>query len=363
MKRIIVKIGSACLTDKEGRLDDGQIKDYARQIAALMDSSSVILVTSAAIAAGMGETKLIQRPRRMPDLQALAAIGQSILMRRYHDEFIKHGIHTAQILLSDNDLSSRERFLNFRNTLDSLLKMRVLPIINENDTVANKEIKIVGDNDALAAAVACNVGADRLIMLSTVPGVYDREPTKPGAALIPEIKEITAEISRLSGKAKGFHSVGGIQSKISAARLCMASGVRMHLLDGRQTDSLLKVVRGDQIGTVFEPSTKKPRKDLWIKIAQPRGAIIIDKGAVSALQDKRSLLASGITGVEGVFPCGEVVEVRAPDGVIVGKGVPNYSSDDVIRIKGKRSDEIIKVLGSRPFPNVISRESFVLSQE
>lgn len=359
MKRVVVKVGSSCLTKNNCKLDIPQLEMLVGDMAELRKHCDVVFVTSGAVAAGMGMLALPSRPRRLEQLQAMAAIGQSVLMHRYQILFSKQGITTAQILLSEEDFSVRERFLNFRNTLEELLKLKILPIINENDPVATKELRI-GDNDTLSAAVASNIGADFLFMLSDVDGLYDKNPRLKGAKLIERVEKITPEIASLKGGGKASHGVGGISTKIQAVNICGQAGVTMILMNGRRKGLLLSAFRGEPAGTTFVPSVRKPKKNLWVQVAKPKGVVIVDAGAWKALKEKKSLLASGIVGVSGFFPRGEVVEIRADSGELIGKGVCSYSSDELQKAKGLRSAQILKIFGySVPGPAIPRELMFI----
>ncbi len=362
MKRIVVKVGTAILSRSEGGLHLGRIQELARELADLSKKGyAPILVTSGAIGAGMDAFGWTVRPTLLKDKQAAAAVGQVALMEAYKGAFAPVGVTIAQILLTRADLDDRERYLNIRNTLNALLERNVLPILNENDTVATQEIKF-GDNDTLSALVAAKVDADHLFILTDVDGLL----TSTGAdgRLLPEVFQVTPDIEALvqagTGSAK---SVGGMASKLSAARLAMASGVEVWITSGRKPGIVRDILEGKGVGTRFvaSPEALSARKR-WIAFGRKvRGALHLDEGAVRALtENKRSLLPSGIKRVEGAFNAGDTVKVVTPDGRELARGLTVFDASDLKKIQGRRSAEIEPLLG-RPAPaEVIHRNNLVL---
>lgn len=354
-KTLVIKVGTNTISSKDSTLDRDRMAHIVDQIASIFKGRHVVLVTSGAVGAGIDELGLKQRPRALEELQACAAVGQSVLMRVYYDLFKDHGLKISQILLAEEDFSDRRRYLNFRNAIHALLEKGVIPIVNENDVIATHELK-VGDNDTLAAMIASNIDADLLLMLSDIDGVYDRDPKKPGAKKIPSVSEITPAMDRLKGRGKGY-SVGGITTKIQAAKICMNAGVPMNLVLGTQKDIIVKVLANERFGTVFLPQRKHNAKERWIGFARPKGIIAIDDGAKMALSQGKSLLASGIDDVHGIFRRGDLLIIQNKE-IEFGKGIIEYSSDDLNRIKGKSSKEIMGLMG---FANpAIQRDNLVL---
>ncbi|MBN1157472.1 glutamate 5-kinase [Candidatus Woesearchaeota archaeon] len=352
--RIVIKIGTETLADRSGRIDREQIINLASQISEVKKNNEIIIVSSGAIGCGMGELGINKKPRTMSELQALAAVGQNVLMHNYHEGFRQHNIKIAQLLLSGEDFFVRERYLNMRNTLISLLEMNVVPIINENDSIATQEIK-VGDNDRLSAMVAANLESDILIMLSSTDGLYTGDPKRfKNAKLIEKVERITPEIERLAGGSRGL-GVGGFKTKLEAAKMCAPAGVKMIIVNGRKENIIIDTIKGSFIGTVFVPQKKKEQRKLWIGTAKPKGIIEIDDGARKALLSGKSLLPAGVKTVKGSFNVGDIVEIKG-----IAKGIVDYSSSDVERIKGKKSSEINSILGHSTYDAVVRRENMIL---
>ena len=308
VRRLVVKFGTGLLTDDHNRLALPAIERLARQVAALRtDHRQVALVSSGAIAAGMGALGFTQRPKDLPALQAAAAVGQGKLMALYDEAFGKLGVQVAQILLTHDDLKSRHRHLAARSTLDTLLARGIIPIINENDTVAVDEIKF-GDNDQLGALTATLIDADLLIILSHVAGLLDR-----GQQLIPVVPEITRDIEALAGGTDRVTSVGGMKSKITAAKICVRAGIPLIIADGARHDVITELVAGNDLGTIFLPKTGKlESRKRWIAFFQhPAGVLVVDEGARAALCDAgKSLLAKGVVRIDGKFVAGDVVSIH-----------------------------------------------------
>lgn len=364
MKRLVVKIGSNILTDERNGLDVRRISSIARDIADLHNTGyGIALVSSGAIAAGVGKLGLKEKPRDIKVKQAAAAIGQSSLMWAYEKSFGEFGKKVAQVLLTRDDFSDRKRYINSRNTLTTLLSYGIIPIINENDTVAIDEIRF-GDNDHLASLVASLIEAERLIILSDVDGLYTDDPKRhPSAKIIGYVEKITPE---LEAKAKGAGSIvgtGGMYSKLLAAKRAMNHGITVHIINGRKDGLLSFLMKGKQCGTVFKP--RKERLSLrkgWIAYSsRAKGNIIIDDGAVKAIiHGGKSLLPSGIISAEGEFDTGDAVYCLDSKGERIAKGLTNYSSSEVEKIKGKKTSEIEKILGYKYSDEVIHRDNLVL---
>ena len=370
VKRIVIKVGTSTLTDDNHRLAPDKVKKLAREIVELRRrGKEVILVSSGAIGAGIGKLNLKQRPRDIKLLQATAAVGQSILMSTYDRYFSAYGQTIAQLLLTHADFLSRQRYLNLRNTLLTLLKSGVIPIVNENDTTAVDEIK-VGDNDNLSALVASNLEADLLIILTDTDGLFTRDPRRSERAeLIPVVRDITPEIERIAdtGEKTKTSSVGGMKTKIQAAKLAMNAGIPVVIANGAEEDILLRIVEGEPVGTRFLPrkSDRMNDREHWIRfVSPPRGRIKVDEGAKAALVAKgSSLLPSGIIGVEGVFMPGDTVSIIDSRDIEFARGITNYSSVEIEKIKGLHTGDIERVLGHKEYDEVVYRGNLYLIQE
>ncbi len=335
-----------------------------RQLADVCNQGKdVILVTSGAVGTGAGKLGLRGRPKTIPEKQAAAAVGQGILMHIYEKFFAEYGITTGQVLLTREDFSDRKRFLNARNTLHTLLQFRVIPVINENDTVAVEEIKL-GDNDSLSALVAGLVDAELLILLSDIEGLYTADPRKDSTArLIQEVKEITSEIEALAGGTGSKMGTGGMATKLQAARIAMHSGVVTVIACAGEKNIVRRVIDREQVGTVFWPlANKLEHKKQWIAYSSHVcGKIFIDEGAARVLAGQgKSLLPSGVTGVEGLFEMGNTVSIVGPDDREIGRGITSYSSAEIDRIKGAQTREIARILGYKDYDEVVHRNNFVL---
>jgi len=364
-RRIVVKVGSAVLAGRhEDELDEGVFSLLATEIANLKKSGrEVVLVTSGAIAVGMKKLAIKKRPVSIPEKQAIAAVGQSSLMSIYEGAFSPLGAKVAQVLLSHDDLADRKRFLNARNTLDALFQYGIVPIINENDTVAVDELKF-GENDHLAALVASLVEADLLIMLTDIDGLYDADPRqKSEARLIPVVEDVDHVVLGWAGEARGVYGTGGMKSKIEAARKAAHIGVPTVIASGKKEKSLGRIVSGAGEGTLFLPKEDRlTSRKHWIAFsARPGGRIFVDEGALTALhKGGKSLLPSGITGVDGRFDTGEVVHCVDHRQKEFARGIVNYSSHEIEKIKGAKSADIEKVLGYRYYDEVIHRDNLVM---
>jgi glutamate 5-kinase len=362
-KRIVVKVGTSTLTDERGAIDRSYIRALASQIGKLKaDGAEVLLVTSGAIQSGIDAMGMTERPKTIPGKQAAAAVGQCALMQIYGEVFGEIGVTVGQILLTGEDFVDRKRYLNVRNTMIALLLHGVVPIVNENDTVAVDEIK-VGDNDNLAALVAANLRADLLILLSDVAGLFDAPPDTPGAKIIPMIAEITDSILETAGGAGSDGGTGGMKTKLQAAEVAMNSGISMVIADGRREHILLDIAAGDPIGTTFIPKKAcLSERKRWIAFGKTtKGSITVNEGAKKKIiLEGKSLLAAGIIKVTGSFSGGDLVRVLDKDGNSFARGFVNYTAKDIDHIKGKRSSEIEGVLGRKDFDEVIHRDNMAL---
>jgi glutamate 5-kinase len=363
-RRVVVKVGSALVTDNGAGLAYGFITDCARQIAALhAEGRQILLVSSGAIAAGMQRLGWTTRPKAMHDLQAAAAVGQMGLAQAYETTFIQHELKAAQILLTHEDLADRERYLNARSTLNALLELGVVPIINENDTVVTDEIKF-GDNDTLGALVANLVEAEALIILTDQKGLYSADPrVDPAATLIEEGRADDRRFEAMAGGAGSGISKGGMITKIRAAQRAARSGAHTMIVSGRETDSLLKAVHGETIGTLlYAVETPLAARKQWLADhLQLAGTILLDAGAVKALSDGRSLLPVGVKQVDGEFQRGAAVRCLGGDGREVARGLVNYSSSEARRIAGHPTAEIEALLGYSDGEELIHRDNLILA--
>ena len=363
-RRIVVKVGSSLVTDEGRGLDAAAIGDWCRQMATLAGQGrELVMVSSGAIAEGMKRLGWTSRPKQLHELQAAAAVGQMGLAQIYETQLRAHRIGSAQVLLTHADLADRERYLNARSTLSTLLALKVIPVINENDTVVNDEIKF-GDNDTLGALVANLVEADALIILTDQRGLYSADPRRdPSATFIHEARAGDPELERMAGGAGSTLGRGGMITKILAAKRAAGSGASTVIAWGRETDVLLRLTRGEAIGTALLASTAKQaaRKQWMADHLQLRGAVVVDAGAVGKLRDEgKSLLPIGVTDVQGEFHRGDVIAVHAPSGQEIARGLANYSSAEARLIARKPSAQIEALLGYTNEPELIHRTNLVL---
>jgi glutamate 5-kinase len=363
VRRLVVKVGTGLVTEPGAGASPTRIGALARDIAAVREGRRIVLVTSGAIATGMARLRLTERPRSIPEKQAAAAVGQSALMERYEAAFAQHGVHVGQVLLTAQDISDRTRYLNAKNTLLALLRFGVIPIVNENDTVAVEEIK-VGDNDNLSALVASLIDADLLVLLTDVDGLYSADPTvDAGARKLERVEAITDEITELARHRADGVSVGGMATKLQAARKAAASGVPMVIASGREPGVLARILAGESVGTYFAPRTERlAARKRWIAFAvPPQGRLTVDAGALAALtRHKKSLLPAGVVEVEGDFTSGEVVAVHGAGGREFARGVVNFDAEELRKIRGARTNEIEARLGYKSFDEVIHRDNLVI---
>jgi len=364
VRRVVVKVGSGLITVAGQGPSSGAIASLAGDLSALVkDRREVALVSSGAVATGMARLGLSARPRSIPEKQAAAAVGQSSLMWHYEQAFKGHGIQVGQVLLTGQDIADRGRYLNARNTLLALLGFGVLPVVNENDTVAVDEIK-VGDNDNLAAHVAHLIDADLLVLLTDVDGLYTGDPRRdPSARRLETVLAITDDIQRLAFDATSNVSVGGMSTKLQAAEKANASGIPMIIARGSEPSVLQRLLAGEALGTYFQPRDDRlAARKRWIAFAvPPQGRLTVDAGAKKALTERgKSLLPSGVTLVEGEFPAGAVVALVEPDGQEFARGLVNYDAHEVERIRGMKTNEIEKTLGYKGCDEVIHRDNLVV---
>jgi glutamate 5-kinase len=342
-KRIVIKIGTSTLT-KDGRIDGDYFGRVASQVRSLIGAGKqVVVITSGAIGMGAGQLQLAAKPREMKMRQACAAIGQPLLMEEYRKAFGRHDVTVAQVLLTAEVLSNRKTYLNLRNAIETLLRLGVVPILNENDSVSTAEIGTAfGDNDKLSALVASKIDADLLIMLTDIDALYDKDPRRHGdAKAISTVFEITDAIVRSAGGAGSTHSTGGMRTKIEAAKIASNAGCRIVLANGRAENVISRIMAGEPIGTIFMPKRKLGNRARWILNSRPAGTIRIDEGAMKALRNHKSLLPSGVVSVEGEFQAGAVVLLND-----AAKAVTSLDAAQLKTLAGKHSTEIKKLLGS-----------------
>ncbi len=364
--RLVIKVGSGVITGKNG-LNSRVINSLAEEICALKaQGKEIILVSSGAIAAGMKKTGIRKRPSSVSHQQALAAVGQSILMNSYERAFGKEGQKVAQILVTRDDLNHRGRYLNARNTIFTLLSWNVIPIINENDTVVVEEIKF-GDNDNLSAMITDLTGSQLLINLTDIDGLYDKDPRKhPDARLIPVVEKIDKRIMNFASKIPGFLGTGGMASKITAAKKVNLAGIPVIIANGKKKGIIGKIFSGEEEGTVFLPESRTIcTRKRWIAFTRTvKGQIIVDKGAeLAILKNGKSLLPSGIKAVKGRFSMGDSVAIVNDRDIRLAVGITNYNSTEVEKIKGLKTSMIEKILGYKHDDEVIHRDNLVILKD
>jgi glutamate 5-kinase len=366
-KRWVIKIGSALLTNDGAGLDRKAIDSWVEQIAHLLSQGNdVVLVSSGAIAEGIVRLGWTTRPESIHELQAAAAVGQMGLIQTYESSFKRFDRHTAQILLDHDDMANRQRYLNARGALQTLISLNVVPIVNENDTVVTDEIRF-GDNDSLAALVANLIDADMLVILTDKDGLFDANPdTNPDAQLISEAMANDTSLDALAGGSNGSLGRGGMVTKLQAARLAARSGCNTEIAGGRNQNILHQVAAGENVGTLLSASQKPlaARKQWLAGQLQVKGKLFLDAGAVDVLTQRgRSLLAVGVTAVEGIFTRGDLVSCVDSNGVEVARGLVGYSSEEANRIKGHSAESIAGILGYREDDELIHRDNLVVSSQ
>lgn len=362
-RRIVVKVGTRSIIDDKNRLlDREKIKKVVTGIAELFKAGKeVILVSSGAIISGTGVLGLTQRPKSIPEKQAVASVGQIALMDIYKEFFEKFHIKIGQVLLTEDDLKDRQRYLNARNTIITLIEdFKVIPIINENDVVGIEEI-IFGDNDVLAALVANFINADLLVLLTTIDGFYILKNGR--TMLISEVKKITPEMVKYAGETRDMFGTGGMRSKLQAVKIATRSGIPSVIANSAAKNVLKRIIEGENIGTFFYPTEKGlSQKKRWIAYSvAPKGKLIIDDGAKKALIERgKSLLPSGIIKVEGEFNPGDPVDIVDLNNNVVARGLVNYNNSIIERIKGKRSEIIKSIVGEKYYPEAVHRDNLVV---
>jgi len=359
--RIVVKVGSSSLTSTAGGIDPGRVRSLVDALAgAKSRGAEVVLVSSGAIAAGLSPLGLARRPRDLATQQAAASVGQGLLVRGYNEEFARHGITVGQVLLTADDVTRRSHYRNAYRTFAKLLELGVLPVVNENDTVATSEIRF-GDNDRLAALVAHLVHADLLVLLSDVDGLYDGNPARGDATMLVDVtSERDLETVRIGSTGAAGVGTGGMQTKVEAARIATGAGIPVVLTAARHAAAALA---GDQVGTVFHPTgRRRPTRLLWLAHAtEGKGQVVLDAGAVRAVTERRaSLLPAGITGVVGAFVAGDPVDLVGPDGVPVARGLVNYDAVELPDLLGRSTHDLARELGASYEREVVHRDDLVL---
>ncbi|MCL2143918.1 MAG: glutamate 5-kinase [Endomicrobia bacterium] len=362
--KIVIKVGTSTLTDKEGLLNKKYIADFAAAVSEMAKNGhDIIIVSSGAIGAGLGHLRQKTKPKTLREKQALAAIGQPLVMNAYNEAFAEYGITAAQLLLTRDDFDSRTKYINARNTMSELVEKKIIPIINENDTIAVEEINF-GDNDTLGALAALAVDADTLIILTDVDGLYDGFGGGSGGKLIGKVENITEEIESLaSSKSSSGKGAGGMKTKITAAKIASASGINTIIINGMKLKLLKDIIERKEVGTEFAAG-KKPleAKKSWIAFGKKaKGYVFVDKKAAEALTSRgKSLLAAGVTGVCGNFKRGDTVIVAEKDTKKdFARGLINYGCEDMLKIKGKNTKEIKKIITAGE-DEVIHRDNLVI---
>ncbi len=363
MQRIVLKLGTSVLTKGTERLNRQRMLELAQQVAELHETGhEIIVVSSGAQTAGRERLDYPDLGKSVPAKQMLSAVGQSHLMRVYQDLFDIFAISAAQILLTRDDLSHRVRYLNARDTLGTLIEQKIIPIVNENDTIATEEIR-VGDNDNLSALVASVVDADLLIILTDQPGIFTDDPRKnPGAALIQNIARISDDLFDIAGGAGSNIGTGGMVTKVQAAQIASRSGIKTVIASGSEVRVVSRIVAGEQIGTSIEPAhNRSDSRKRWLLTDRAQGSLVVDGGAVKVLlKGGASLLPVGIRKVRGDFERGATLSVLSPDGREIAQGLSNYKSADLRQIRGRKSSEIVDILGYSYGDAALHRNNLVL---
>lgn len=362
VQRVVIKVGSSSITEGGDTVSERFMDRVASQVFKLRkQGKEVLIVSSGAVAIGLKALDAVPKPNEVPIKQAAASVGQGILMQKWNDSFQKFGITVAQILITLDDYSDRETVLNLNNTISTLLDYGAVPIFNENDAIAVKEIgPMFGDNDTLSAVIASRADADLLVILSDIEGLYTKDPRKHGdAEFISQVDDISS-VEGCAGGAGSRAGTGGMKTKIKAAKICHDAGCLMMIVSSFADHPITKSVGGEDIGTLFLADSAITKKRRWIKSVSPAGKIVIDEGAASAILGHRSLLPVGILSASGPFDCGKPVDIVC-GGTVIARGVTDYSSEEINAVKGLRSNEAQKILGGRkPHKDVIRSENIAI---
>ncbi|WNY23601.1 Glutamate 5-kinase [Methanimicrococcus hongohii] len=364
VSRVVIKVGTTSIMKEESSVNTEFLESIAAQTAALLkEGKEVILVTSGAIGVGLNLLGIPTKPREVPIRQAAAAVGQGELMRYWSEAFHKYDLKSAQILLSYDFYSDRIKYLNLRNSIGALLSYGVVPIINENDSTCTNEIETVfGDNDRLSAMVASKIEADLLIILSDIDGLYDKNPKlHKDAKLIPFVEHITPEIEKYGGDPTSTKGVGGMRTKIIAAKIAEKSGCHMIIANSQIDSVITRLVAGEEIGTLFyaDGENADKNKHRWVALSKSSGTITVDRGAMEAMLKTSGLLPKGIVAVTGDFERGDVVDIEC-GGAVFAKGITDYDAAEIQLIKGAHTDDIEKIIGHKDYDNVIRKENLAL---
>lgn len=359
---VIIKVGTSSITGGGNSVSQSFMDSVAEQVKKIKDDGKkVLIVSSGAIGVGLATMNAKPKPKEVPIRQAAASVGQGILMQKWNDSFQKQGIIVSQILLTYDFYSDREKYLNLRNAIQTLLSYGVVPIINENDVICVKEIDAMfGDNDTLSAYVCSKMDADLLIILSDVEGLYEKNPKLyPDAKLVPTVDDVS-EVVSMAGDPTTKLGVGGMKTKLKAAEICKEAGCNMIIAGSNVPNVIVDAMNGVEVGTIFLAGVKERKKSRWIKNAHAKGTLVVDPGAAEKLMKGNvSLLAVGVKDVIGKFERGDVVNIES-SGKVIAKGIPDYDSSDMIKIKGVRSDRIEEILGHKSYDDVIRSENLVL---
>lgn len=363
VSKVVVKIGTSSINTESGELNHQFMENMAAQVASLhQQGKKVILVSSGAIGIGIDILDFDSRPREIPVRQACAAVGQGVLMQEWSKSFEKYDLKVAQILLTYESFSNRLTYLNLRNSISTLLSYGVIPIINENDSTCVNEIEATfGDNDKLSAMVASKMEADLLVILSDIDGLYDKNPKRnDDAKLLNVVEEVTPEIESYGGSPTSMKGVGGMRTKIEAAKICNMAGCYMLIANSDVENVIVRTLSGEGLGTLFLANQEVHKNRIrWILLSKSSGSIEVDKGAKKAILNSMSLLPSGITNIIGDFDRGDIVEIKC-NGDVFAKGITDYTSSEIDKIKGKHTNEIADLLGYKNYDHAIKKENIGL---
>ncbi len=366
-RHLVVKVGTNVLTTADGHLNRERIQHLVAEICAIRERGvSVVLVSSGAVGAGMGRLGLTKRPKSHPELQAVAAIGQGTLIQFYEQEFEAKGVLASQVLLTADDLSRRDRYLNACNTFNALFRFGAIPIVNENDAVSTAELSSTfGDNDRLASLVANLFPESLLILLTDVDGLFDGDPALPESKLVSVVDRWTPDLMRMVAEKRSGRSKGGMSSKLRAAQAVTSSGGATIVANGDDGEILSKIYSGQEVGTVFFPKGRLRARKRWVRFAPiPAGTLVVDAGAANALEKQgKSLLPIGVLNCFGPFKKGDVVSIVDASNREIARGLTNYNFREVSLIRGRQTTEIATLLGNRPYDEIVHRDNIQINAE